>query len=353
LNEEQQAAADLNCSISSRTIYQSVIGFGIEVTHAKSGKNITTDLYPISYESFYDDKVRVSAGGAKMTHFLPFAINADNWKKVQQKTQESISLIMTDYPNKFKPSLVLDVIGEMWKTKAVEMMKGEEHASEKILVGFCAFHHLLLSFAQSYPELVKICTDKVAYFISSPNNRNKQNCPDFGRFLPLFLLSDIKWEDEKHAGRICVSELLTRNAMWILKQERDLIDPDLDNNRVTRSWAPSQVGLKLTCFQIRYILEVGRPENETSLQQNWERLNKLMGRPSARMVQDFQATVKKVQAITDYPTWFKAMGLGSPPESEILAMLQDAMRNSESQGYHSASGGGGGRGGGRGGRGRR
>jgi len=200
---------------------------------------------------------------------------------------------------------------------------------------------------------VKICTDKVAYFISSPNNRNKQNCPDFGRFLPLFLLSDIKWEDEKHAGRICVSDLLTRNAMWILKQERDLIDPDLDNNRVTRSWAPSQVGLKLTCFQIRYILEVGRPENETSLQQNWERLNKLMGRPSARMVQDFQATVKKVQAITDYPTWFKAMGLGSPPESEILAMLQDAMRNSESQGYHSASGGGGGRGGGRGGRGRR
>jgi hypothetical protein len=50
--------------------------------------------------------------------------------------------------------MVLDLIGELWKTKAVEMMKGEEHASEKVLVGFCAFHHLLLAFTKTYPYVL-------------------------------------------------------------------------------------------------------------------------------------------------------------------------------------------------------
>ena len=31
------------------------------------------------------------------------------------------------------------------------------------------------------------------------------------------------------------------------------------------------------------------------------------------------------------------MGLGSPPESAILKMLQDGMRNSAIQGYHKGS----------------
>ena len=58
---------------------------------------------------------------------------------------------MTGKTNEFKNEQVLEVIGELWKTKAVEMMKGEEHASEKVLFGFCAFHHLLLAFASTIP----------------------------------------------------------------------------------------------------------------------------------------------------------------------------------------------------------
>jgi hypothetical protein len=59
-------------------------------------------------------------------------------------------------------------------------------------------------------KLVEKATEKVTAFISSPDQRNKKACPDFGRFLPLFLISDILWEDERHAGRVCVSELFTR-----------------------------------------------------------------------------------------------------------------------------------------------
>jgi len=208
-----------------------------------------------------------------------------------------------------------------------------------------------LAFALEIPEIKDIATKKVKEFISSPNARNKNACPDFGRFLPLFLISDIPWENEQHAGRVCVSELFTRNALWIIKKYPELENIRNSKNRVQQSWGPSEVGLKLTCFQIRYLLEVGRPSKGGSenLEEAWKRLNSLLGRPNAKMTSDFQATVKRVQAIPDYITWFEAMGLGTPPESVICEMLEDAMQNSATQGYHGGSGGRG-RGRGRGGR---
>ena len=88
--------------------------------------------------------------------------------------------------------------------------------------------------------------------------------------------------------------------MWILKQHPGLESVnDKDQSRIQKSWDPSQVGLKLTCFQIRYLLEVGRPTNETDINLNYQRFNSLYGRPTQQMVDQFQQTTKKVQAIAD------------------------------------------------------
>ena len=148
-----KAKDDLKCTISGRSIDETIMGFGVNVTTEQRGqkviKTITTDLCPISYESFYDDKVRTSSGGQPINFFLPFALNGAYWEKALTVAEKSIREISGH--DLFSLEDVLDVIGELWKTKVVEMMKGEEHASEKILFGFCAFHHLLLAFAQSYP----------------------------------------------------------------------------------------------------------------------------------------------------------------------------------------------------------
>jgi hypothetical protein len=84
-----------------------------------------------------------------------------------------------------------------------------------------------------------------------------------------------------------------------LKQYPELENPTVDDNRITKSWQAAHVGLKLTCFQIRYLLEVGRPANEKDIYKNWESLSKLNGRPTSQMIQRFQQTVKRVQAITN------------------------------------------------------
>lgn len=87
--------------------------------------------------------------------------------------------------------------------------------------------------------------------------------------------------------------------MWILKQHPELEDPEKDLGRVAKSWEPSQVGLKLTCFQIRYILDVGRPASEPDIKDNFQRLNSHLGRPSAKMIQNFQTSIKRVQQINN------------------------------------------------------
>eukprot|EP01117_Protostelium_nocturnum_P020430 TRINITY_DN9185_c0_g1_i1.p1 TRINITY_DN9185_c0_g1~~TRINITY_DN9185_c0_g1_i1.p1 ORF type:complete len:524 (-),score=154.75 TRINITY_DN9185_c0_g1_i1:25-1596(-) len=332
ITPQQQAKMDLCCSVTRATIDNAVIGFGVKVEKLKFGTSITTDLYPLSYDAFHKDKIRLSAGGLAITHWLPFAVNEEHWAKALPLAKEAFAQISG--ANGFNVGQVLDVIGELWKNKAVEMMKGEEHASEKILLGFCAFHHILLHAAKSFPELEVEATKRVKNFISSPQNRNKKACPDFGRFLPVFLISQVLWEDNTHAGRVCVTELFARNAKWIIDKFKEMGDAKVSKNRAQISWEPSQVGLKLTCFQIRYILEVGRPFKTPQLDVNRKMLDDLYGRPTPKMVESFQQTTKKVQAIANYSEWFGAMGLGVPPPEVITQMLQDAVVASSKAGYH-------------------
>jgi hypothetical protein len=77
-----------------------------------------------------------------------------------------------------------------------------------------------------------MATERVAAFVTNPETRLKVFCPDFGRFLPLLLLSDTKWLPSAEAaagsaaavGAIdaCIQESFTRNALWIVKSNNDL-----------------------------------------------------------------------------------------------------------------------------------
>ena len=206
-------------------------------------------------------------------------------------------------PNK---RLLLHVVGEIWKSMAVLMMKGEAHTSEKVLKGFCALHHILLLAADDQ-EPINCCHDIddnvpsgvderkqsaetdhvnhetstdwievtprrkhklvrnsvldivencVGQFVKYPDARHKSRCPDFGRFLPLILLSDLSWDEIKEPF---INELMARNSSWIVKTNRglhrvnhsEMIRP---SNRAVISWGASATGLRLTAFQIRFAL---------------------------------------------------------------------------------------------------
>eukprot|EP01105_Mastigella_eilhardi_P007472 TRINITY_DN18907_c0_g1_i1.p1 TRINITY_DN18907_c0_g1~~TRINITY_DN18907_c0_g1_i1.p1 ORF type:complete len:375 (-),score=65.77 TRINITY_DN18907_c0_g1_i1:27-1151(-) len=345
MSELEQAYEDLKCSVTGKSPQDgAAIGFGVEVTRTPKGVEIKTDLCPLSYEAFFSGQPRSSALGARLTHWLPFVVSKEHWARVLPTAKQCCSLIVRDTPTGFLPGDVLHVIGELWKTKAVEMMKCEEHASEKVLLGFVAFHHLLLAFAQSCPEIAREASHRVRDFTTYEQQRTKSKCPDFGRFLPLLLVSDIMWcGTSPFAASACIGELFNRNVLWILKQSPWLSDSAAPPaRRICGSWEASQVGLRLTCFQVRYILDVGRPRTETDIVANLARLDALAGRPTRAMIDEFQQTTKRLQHLGSYYDWFLDMGLDKPSETDLMNMLLTAMDNSARLGYH---GGGGSRGG--------
>ena len=168
--------------------------------------------------------------------------------------------------------------------------------------------------------------------------------PDFGRLLPLLLISDHGWFARGETPGVfehAVAESFTRNAMWIARADPalavaevadiratgttgggflrydpgsgryvapELVGAVLDADRLRRSWGSAQTGLKLAAFQVRYLLArprwvrggataAGAPTQAAPvlLAEQCGTYDALGGRPDAKMVVEFQAEIKRVQ----------------------------------------------------------
>lgn len=89
-DENSQAKEDLKCSVSGVRYESTIIGFGCEAAKVRTGMQISTDLFPLSKESFYEDHIRLSPGGLPITHWIPFVIDEENWKKAKEAAKESV-----------------------------------------------------------------------------------------------------------------------------------------------------------------------------------------------------------------------------------------------------------------------
>ena len=410
---DQDVFEDFRCCITGVAFDRSdnvVMGFGINVERRKADGtilSITTDLVPISMEVFYNGKIRTSALGAAITHFFPFAINEAHWTKAKRVLQGCVDAVLVgsqersqdDSPNE----RLLFVVGELWKSMAVLMMKGESHTSEKVLKGFCALHHIMLLAADDQerikgpfglvdlvagsPDDRKPCvgenlvnnkthTDwivvmpkkipkqvrrpstnsvldiverRVSSFVKHPSGRHKSNCPDFGRFLPLIMLSDLSWREIREPF---VHELLARNSRWVVQTHRGLrrVHPSeafRPSCRAVKSWGSSATGLKLTAFQIRFALNgmvwaqeaLSKPVVAAYVKLGGQRLpvlamyNKLGGRPTSKMLSTFQKEAKTIEAISCYDQFFRLVGMDLN-EMQIQQLLCDAMLHSEKCHYN-------------------
>src|SRR4051794_34621186 len=87
-------------------------------------------------------------------------------------------------------------------TMVVSLMKSVQgntiqlFASEKALVAYCSFHHMLLYFANKFPILQQHAETVLSEFIRSDQNRHKAVVPNLGEMLLLLLLTNKhKWID--------------------------------------------------------------------------------------------------------------------------------------------------------------
>eukprot|EP00913_Durusdinium_trenchii_P026356 g24731.t1 len=174
---------------------------------------------------------------------------------------------------------ILNIVGEIWKTTCIGIVKNNEYESERAMMCFVTLHFLLLCRApsdmmgnvkglreklfpgwdQDHPALRAHAAKSVAEFLRMAQQTpvvNLKSCvPDLGRFLVRFLLAESPLTLKEHLP-VLVRELFNRNVRWV---HPDMwpdpeTPPPLQELEVHASFEASQFGMKLLVFQSYYIL---------------------------------------------------------------------------------------------------
>ena len=213
----------------------------------------------------WNNGCRIGVWGEPLTHFLPLVMNrahaeiADKWIKAflqqiaQTITQKRLSSSSTSLsarssatafrrrgtPQKKEDDLdkcidsddtlkLIDILITMMNQIVVQFVMGNKNTSsskvsmvmcEKVVLGYCALHHLLLYLtAKNKSTVIDFANQKVSDFINRKNGCNKQTCKDLGKFLIYLLISSkYSWVD---VADIFIQEVFTRQVRWIVKDRK-------------------------------------------------------------------------------------------------------------------------------------
>jgi len=237
------------------------------------------------------------------------------------------------------------MLSTLMNTMVVDIMNQSESGkaslfhSEKALFGYCAFHHMLLGFADRYPVIVDTANAKVQAFLKDPSQRIKKAVPNLGEFLIYLTLSDLEWDDLVVA---IVLELFDRNVKWILDKAPELAYQSGVCYRRRRSFQHSRTGARLLMFQ-KFFLHQVRPKQPRQPGQgpapnNWRETlkaaNRSLGRPAPGLAEKLQQACKQIHRIDDYDDFCAYLRLQAQTPQQLNARLLHAVSNSAAKGYH-------------------
>eukprot|EP01084_Bolivina_argentea_P036294 67169_1 len=137
-----------------------------------------TEMDLLSLTAWNEYKVRQGAWGEPLTHFLPLIINQKHSKKCKEELLNRLTILCK--AKSFTEEIALIALSTLMNQFVVQLMGDVDidndkidikHASEKALIGYCAFHHLLLYLCNEYPLMRLIAYKKVSDFIGNSNKR--------------------------------------------------------------------------------------------------------------------------------------------------------------------------------------
>ncbi|CAK8995061.1 26S proteasome non-ATPase regulatory subunit 10 [Durusdinium trenchii] len=229
---------------------------------------------------------------------------------------------------------ILNIVGEIWKTTCIGIVKNNEYESERAMMCFVTLHFLLLCWDQDHPALRAHAAKSVAEFLRMAQQTpvvNLKSCvPDLGRFLVRFLLAESPLTLKEHLP-VLVRELFNRNVRWV---HPDMwpdpeTPPPLQELEVHASFEASQFGMKLLVFQSYYILR----SQELGLD-SMDALDACAGRPASEALRAFQRDCREIKEMGSYPEFFVWLQLEEFLERDLHSMLCAAVAESEERGYN-------------------
>jgi len=360
----------IKCFHSKATLndpIETILGFGVSVQYYGGGgdettalKEATSPLDLLSWHAFHVEQVRTGVWGgadAAFDYFLPLVFNKHHAAKALPVMEETIVRIMRlcKVPGEktssgitaartrfFRPHMAFQLLTVLMNSMVVRLMKSSStpqevhsHTSEKALEGYCAFHHLLLFFAEQYPCLIDIANTQIDSFRNNEAARLKINTPNLGLLLVSLTLSNNDW------GAIMkpfVMETLERNVRWNFQKDPGLRDKFLgDDRRLDRTFGVSITSLRLLMFQVYFISTIGRPSGTSGPFDVLHRYEKRLGKPTTAQKEDLLMNAKKILAVCTWNEFFVRIGGTVPTKDRLIGILKYAITSSERKGYHKPS----------------
>lgn len=308
--------------------------------------SLSTTMTSLCRRSF-EMGARTTDFGSAIGAVLPYPCSGHAWasagSNLAVQALEELSPISSNYrlllpgfesEEARKLEAMLAVVGEIWKTTCIGIVKDENYESERAMMCFVTLHHLLLCLAQEHPGLqshATATTKKFLELIESGGLQNLKACvPDLGRFLVRFLLTEGEVPLRANMATI-VRELFSRNVRWIHPDDwaTEGASAEDSEDQIDANFEKSQFGIKLTVFQAYYTLrslELGLDSLEAH--------EALGGRPSAETLRVFQQDCRGIKDLSSFQEFFLWLQLEELAFSDIHTMLVTAVADSDARGYN-------------------
>jgi len=337
----------LCCFYTKAKAQEDVLGFGITVSYHDDGniKEVGTELDVISAGAFYEHRVRRGAWGNDFAHLLPLVLDADHARRAVPVLKKALASVVLRQPSaEFVPWMALAVLPQVMNSFVVSLMKTEDllpvpddlagaavprHASEKALLGYCSFHHMLLALCARHPEIGKVATDRLRRFIRG--QRSKAEAPDLGQLLVYMAITeDIRWEDVAAA---VLAESHIRGVRWLLRDRPSLERAVTVEERLRWTFEGRATSLRLLMFQAFFLRSVARPAGE-SLAASLTRYDRQFGQPTIPQKERLVRACREIVRADGWPEVYKGLGLQMPTEQALAEELCMAIPKSRHFGYH-------------------
>lgn len=329
---------DLKCFFTKKSFEEDILGFGIMPEYFGNGgiKSLSSPLDIVSLTAFEQHNVRVGVWKEPFSHFLPLALNQVHFEKAFPVIQSTICSLHTDMGG---PELFIKVLANLMNSMVVAMMEDVERqsspmvsrqASERAILGYCAFHHLLLELTNKFPEATECADYKISRFKSDPLYRRKKECPNLGEFIIHLAISDQhQWTD---IAEVFLFEAFDRNVRWNLEKDATLYQQH-DGELLENVFRYSLTSFRLIMFQVYFLQEFAKNPllgRGTLLKQYRERLSS----PSNAQIRSLHAACKSFLSVCRWSDYFNAIGIPNIPRRHLVSCLQQSYENSEEKGYH-------------------
>jgi ubiquitin-protein ligase len=309
-----------------------VLGYGVNIDNQRIG-TLSSPCEYLSEEGFKEG-TRRSSTNKQFEFWLPILLTSDNWSELKPKIMASVKTIIgklgtrcEDYEGLFK------VCSSIMNTLVVEIMnnKGNLVANDKFIDGYFALYRLMKQCVSESPAFQTYVDNTIQRFKDKEDKRSKQFVPNMGELLIyLTVSSKYGWNDISDA---VIKECDARNVFWYAvgnysspAKHPELLSTATVAGRTTKVFNATDVGRSLIMFQVRF--------SEVARALTLEMMDSNSGLAPTELRKELRDTYNKIAAVKNWNDYFAWLHMPERTEAQRTEELIDAVRRSESQGYH-------------------